>query len=165
MIAFSQDMTALIDMDDLLANVREFGGNQPDVSALIGHLRKEKPVRRVLRRIHTVMGAERPAEQIMSDLYRLRADIHFSNDGRPDCLLFAHAVRATESSDVIALLIGKAGYLPAIRYLKEVGCRVELHVGPNAERALFPAADEIVALPEGIASKAATNDIPATEAA
>ncbi len=148
---YRQDMIAIIDLDDLAESVREFGGIKLDMKALVDHLLAPKPVKRVLRRIHVIVGAEQLAPDVEAFLRQIRSDIHFSNDGRPDCLVFVHAHRAAEITDVVALVVGKAGYLPLVRHLKTMGCRAEIHVGPSVHGGLLAPADEVIALPVTIA--------------
>ncbi len=154
-IPYTQDLSVVIDVDDLYAAVREFGGAELSVLALIEHLRQARPtVRRVLRRIHAVFGAKEVSDDILVELRRHQVDLHFGSAGRPDVSVFAHAHRATETSDVVALIVGKKSYLPLLRHIKEHGARVELHAGPSANPALFPAADGVIALPSTIVNRA-----------
>jgi hypothetical protein len=147
LIPYLQDLSVIIDVDDLYAAVREFRGSEFSVSALIDHLRQAKPTfRRTLRRIHAVIGAERVREDILSELRRHGVDLHFGSAGRPDVSVFLYAHRAAISDDVVGLIASKKSYLPLLRHIKEQGARVELHASPAADPALFPAADEVVAL-------------------
>jgi hypothetical protein len=150
-IQYLQDLVVVVDMDDLMDSVKEFGGDHLLVAALIEHLREAKPVRRVLRRIHAIVGAAGIGEPILWELRRLRVDVHIARGGRPDCSVFLHAHRAAESCDVVGLIVAKDSYLPLLRHIKELGARVELHAGPSSNPALYPAADEVVALPSAVA--------------
>jgi NYN domain len=150
MTPYQQDISVVIDWDDLVRAVHEFGGGAVNVAALVTLLRAPKPIARVLRRIHVIVGVEALSAPVEILLRQVRADIHRSHDGRPDCLFAVHAMRSAERSDVVTLLISKSGYLPLLRELKSMGCRVELLAGPNVDPALLPAADEVNGLPGAI---------------
>ncbi|MGE3279579.1 MAG: NYN domain-containing protein [Alphaproteobacteria bacterium] len=163
-IPYSQDLSIVIDIDDLYAAVREFGGSEFSVSALIDHMRQAKPtVRRTLRRIHAVFGAEQVREEMLLELRRHGVDLHFSNGGRPDVSVFLYAHRAAMANDVVGLIASKISYLPLLRHIKEQEARIELHVSPAANSALFPAADEVVALPLTIAVQLEEKELAAAE--
>src|SRR5258708_21902041 len=134
---FVQDMAVVSEFDSVMDAVRGMGTAHIDLTRFLAHFRIEKRgIRRVLRRVHIIVGSEKIEPNVRDELLSAGADLHFASGGRADCLIFDHAHHMAELVDVLALLVTDRGYLPLIRHVKQLGCRLELHALPNSDPSL-----------------------------
>jgi hypothetical protein len=136
----------IINYPEVAACVRELGGIEVKVPNLLSELQLDRCVRRVVHQIHVVADSAGLCGDIHNEFVKAGANIHRANAERTDCLVFLHAQRMAELFDVVAIVVADAGFLPLLRHMKTLGCRVELHVLPTADSTLLWAADERVGL-------------------